>query len=221
MVSFDLQRKNMVESQVRPSDMTDRRILRAMQEVPRELFAPAETRATAYMEQDLAVSFGPRRRYVLAPRLFAKLAQQLELGERAAVLEVGSATGYGAAVLSRFARSVVALEPDPALGQAALAALTATGSIVNVKVVSGPLAAGWAAEGPYDSILVSGAIPEVPVALLDQLKDGGRLAAVVTGDGIGRLMQWRRMGATFDGRTVMEATAPALPGFERQPAFVF
>ena len=165
------------------------------------------------------------RRYLLAPRLFAKMAQQLELGERDAVLEIGSATGYGAAVLSRIARVVVALESDAELAALATAALSgppaAGAAPSNVKVVSGPLAAGWPAEGPYDAILITGAIPEVPAALLDQLKDGGRLVAVMADDGLGRLTQWRRLGSAYDARTVTEAAAAQLPGFERLAVFTF
>ena len=224
MASFELQRKNMVESQVRPSDITDRRVIRAMLEVPREVFAPAETRATAYMDQDLVVTAGSgRRRFLVAPRLYAKLAQLLDLGDRDTVLEVGTATGYGAAVLSRIARVVVALECDPELARFAAAALAAThGSAMagNVNLVTGSLAAGCPAEGPYDAILVAGALPEVPAGLLDQLKDGGRLAVVVADAGISRLMQWRRLGSRFDARTIAEACAPTLPGFDRLPSFV-
>ena len=225
MVSFELQRKNMVESQVRPSDITDRRIIRAMLAIPREAFAAAETRATAYMDQDLAVTAPVRgaRRYLVAPRLYAKLAQHLEMGEADSVLEIGAATGYGAAVLSRVARAVVALDSDPEFSRSAAAALAVLpgGAPANVTVVTGPLAAGWSAEGPYDAILIAGSITDVPAGLLDQLKDGGRLAAVVADGGIGRLIQWRRLGAAFDVRTIGEASAPRLPGFDRAPAFVF
>jgi protein-L-isoaspartate(D-aspartate) O-methyltransferase len=224
MVSFELQRKNMVESQVRPSDITDRRVIRAMLDVPREAFAPQAVRDTAYMDQDLAVTpaTAKPRRVLLAPRLFARMAQQLELGDRCAVLEIGTATGYGAAVLSRVARSIVALECDAELARFAATALTAPADTAsNIKVVTGPLAAGWPAEGPYDAILVSGTVTGIPPALLDQLKDGGRLVAVVADAGINRLTQWKRLGSTFDDRTIGEAAAPMLPGFEREPAFEF
>ena len=233
MVSFEVQRKNMVESQIRPSDITDRRVIRAMLEVQREAFAPAASRATAYMDQDLLVSpdaaAAQPRRFLLAPRLYAKMAQELTLGERDAVLEIGAASGYGAAILARIARTVFALECDADLARLAAAALgaepgagqRAEAAPPNVTVVTGPLAAGWPPEGPYDAILVAGAVPEVPAALFDQLKDGGRLVAVLTGAGVSRVMQWRRMGSTFDARAVTEASAPSLPGFERKAGFVF
>lgn len=222
MTRFEEQRKNMVESQVRPSDVTDRRIIRAMLEVPREGFVPPAMRPVAYMDQDVPVTLpgaaGPRR-FLLAPRLLAKMVQALELGDRDAVLEIGTATGYGAAVLARIARSVVAVESQPDLASAAGAQVAAM-KLDNVKVVTGDLTAGDAAEGPYDAILIMGAINEVSAGLLDQLKDGGRLVAVVVDPSGSRLMQCRRLGGTFDTRIVADATAPLLPGFERAQAFV-
>ena len=223
MTRFEEQRKNMVESQVRPSDVTDRRVIRAMQDVAREGFVPAAMRPVAYMDQDVSVTLpgaAGARRFLLAPRLFAKMVQALDLGERDAVLEVGTATGYGAAVLAYIARSVVALESDADLARAAAAQIAAS-RLDNVTVVTGDLTAGDPAQGPYDAILIMGAINEVPSALLDQLKDGGRLVAVVVEEAGSRLMQCRRLGGTFDARIVADATAPMLPGFQRAAAFVF
>lgn len=221
MISFDLQRKNMVESQVRPSDVTDRRIIAAMLDIPREAFAPSETRALAYMDQDLPVGgAGRARRALLAPRTLARMAQLLELEPGDRVLEVGTATGYGAAVLGRIAKEVVALECDAALAALARTSL-AQEKDKNIRIVDGPLATGWAAEAPYAAILLAGAVPDVPAGLLDQLQDGGRLVAIRLENGIGRLMQWRRVGTSFAARPVGEAAAPVLPGFERTPGFVF
>jgi len=223
MSQFDLQRNNMVESQVRPSDITDRRIIRAMLEVPRELFVPPHAMAMAYMDRDLLVApaeDGRRARYLLAPRVLAKMVQHLELGERDQVLDVGCATGYDAAVLGRIAERVIALDSDPALLQRAQAALAESG-VRNVQVVAGELPAGYPGEGPYDAVLLAGCVADVPPALLDQLKDGGRLVTVVADKEIGRAMQWRRLGGTFDARPVFDAAAAPLPGFERAPSFVF
>lgn len=223
MTDFELQRKNMVESQVRPSDITDRRIMRAMQALPREVFASKEARALAYMDQDLPVGpgmAGGPRRALLAPRTLGRLLQLLELEDGDRVLEVGTASGYGAAVLSRMAKTIVALEADEALAAGARDNLALL-SIGNVTVVTGPLAAGWRAEAPYGAILVAGALPEVPGTLLDQLQDGGRLAAVISAGGIGRIMQWRRIGSSYASRRVCEANACALPGFEVSRGFTF
>jgi len=220
---FDLQRTNMVENQVRPSDITDRRIIRAMLDLPRELFVPAEARGMAYMDRDLLVApgeAGRRGRYLLAPRVLAKLVQHLELGESDRVLDVACATGYDAAVLARIAQNVIALDSDPELLQQARGALALTG-VLNAHVVLGDLPAGYPSEGPYDAILVAGGVAEVPSALLDQLKDGGRLVTVLAEKEIGRATQWRRHGETFDARAVFDAAAVQLPGFERARSFVF
>ncbi len=227
MADFELQRKNMVESQVRPSDITDRRIMRAMQALPRERFAGDASRVLAYMDQDLPVSPaqagarpGAQQRALLAPRVLARLLQLLEIEAGDRVLEIGSATGYGAAVMSQMAKRVIALESDEGLAASARANVAAL-SIDNVTIVSGPFSAGWAAEAPYAAILLAGAVPEIPAALLDQLQDGGRLAAVIASGGIGQIMQYRRFGASYASRRVTEAGARALPGFERTPGFVF
>lgn len=223
MTNFELQRKNMVESQVRPSDITDRRIMRTMLSIPREAFAAPDTRSIAYMDQDLPIgpaSGGSKRRALVSPRALARLIQLLEIGEDDRVLEIGSGTGYAAAVMSRMAKVVIALESEESLAAEARSHLSAL-SVSNVSVVSGPLAAGWAAEAPYAAILVSGAIPDVPSAVLDQLQDGGRLAAIVPSRGVGQVQQWRRFGSSFASRRVSEAGAPMLPGFEKAPGFVF
>ena len=142
----------------------------------------------------------------------------IEDGDR--VLELGTATGYGAAVLALMAKTVVALEHEVALAAAARATFAGL-EIANAIVVTGPLSAGWAPEAPYAAILVAGAVPEIPAALLDQLQDGGRLAAVVTGAGVGQLTQWRRFGSQYASRHVGDAFARPLPGFERAAGFAF
>ncbi len=223
MADFELQRKNMVESQVRPSDITDRRIMRAMLALPREVFAADDTRGLAYMDQHLPVgarSAGASRRGLLSPRVLARLLQlaEIEAGDR--VLEIGTGTGYGAAIMSRMARTVVALDADESFASNARKIMNEL-AIDNVGVVSGPHAAGWKAEAPYAAIVIGGAVPEVPAGLLDQLQDGGRLAAVISSGGIGQVMQWRRIGSTYASRRVAEAGAPVLPGFERVPGFAF
>lgn len=223
MVGFDLQRKNMVESQVRPSDVTDRRVISAMLDVPRELFVPEHLRVTAYMDQDLLLPGdvpGGGHRALLSPRLLARMIQHLEIGDGETVLEVGTATGYGAAILSRIAGKVVALESSAAFAQDARRAFAEVGA-ANVEVVVAPLKDGVPALAPFSAILISGSVPRVPEALLDQLLDGGRLCVVEKRDGVGRLMQWRRTGSTFGCRAVMDAAAPELSDFALQPAFVF
>lgn len=222
MVNFAVQRKNMVESQVRPADVVDRRIIRAMLEIPRELFVPEDVRPLAYSDREVRITprAETRARYLMASSVHARLIQFLELGESDIVLEVGCGTGYGSAVMAKLAQTVVGLEADPALAETATETLSAVG-VDNVVTVVGSLPAGWPSEGPYDAILLSGAVPEVPQALLDQLKDGGRLAAVVADAGMSKAMIWWRSGSHFSPRTLFDAAAGSLPGFDRQPQFVF
>lgn len=216
------QRLNMVESQVRPSDVTDRRIIRAMLDVPREAFVPTSLKPLAYMDDMLTLvkpASGTAGRAMMAPRALAKLLQLGEIGAGSVVLDVGCATGYSSAVVAKIAQTVVALESDAALAETAGQTLESLG-FDNVAVVTGSLDAGYASEGPYDVIVVAGAVSVMPPALLDQLKDGGRLVAVTAGLP-GRGTVWRRIGRHFDRREVFDAAAPAMPGFEARREFVF
>lgn len=216
-----VQRKNMVDSQVRPSDVTDRRIARAMLEVPREAFVPAEQRAIAYMDGNLTVSADGARpaRALLAPRTLAKMIQHLALEPDAIVLDVAPATGYSSAVLARIVRKVVAIESDASLAAVATAALASL-AIGNVEVHTGAFAEGLAAKGPYDAILIGGKVADVPQSLLNQLKDGGRLVAILDINGVGKACEWRRYAMNVDRRDVFDAEAPIVPGFEPMAAFV-
>lgn len=221
MVDIATQRLNMVESQVRPSDVVDRRIPAAMSQIPREEFVPEALRAIAYMDDHVSLdATAAAPRCLLAPRVLAKMIQHLELADTDLVLDIGCATGYSTAVLAHIAQTVVGLESDHALAEQAATALDRVG-IDNAAVVEGALAEGHATEGPYDAILLNGTVDQVPPALLDQLKDGGRLVTIMAQSGYGRAMQWRRLDATFDAVWLFDATAPALPGFAHKREFVF
>lgn len=219
MADTALQRKNMVESQVRPSDVTDRRIMRAMLELPREAFVPKGLEALAYADCDVTVSKSPLRA-VLAARTFAKLVQLAAPEATDSVLDVGSAGGYSAAVLARLAGRVVALEVDKALSDAAREALKAQG-IANVSAVTGELNAGHEVGGPYDVIILEGAVAAIPGALLNQLKDGGRLVALVGSSGLAKATLVRRRGSATSEASTFTAAAPVLPGFEPVRGFTF
>lgn len=219
MVSFAVQRENMVESQVRTADVVDRRIIRAMLEIPREAFVPEDVQALAYMDGDVPITQS-QSRFMMAPGVHAKLIQFLEIEDNAVVLDVGCGTGYGSAIMARLAQTVVGLESDPAIAESATKILSELG-VDNVVIVIGELTAGWPSEGPYDAILLNGSVPEVPSVLLEQLKDGGRLAAIEADEGVSRARIWQRSGKTVSARTVFDAAAKPLPGFERKPEFVF
>lgn len=222
-VDYATQRKNMVESQVRPSDVTDRRIIRAMLELPRERFVPERFRSLAYMDGPVSLSaadVGGPRRALLPARVLAKLIQAAEIAETSAVLDVGTGTGYGAAVLAQLTGSVVALESDATLLAAAREALPAVGAD-KVALVEGELSRGWPNEGPYDAILIEGAIETIAPELLDQLKDGGRLVAIFGDRATGRATVWSRDGGAFGRSAIFDASADILPGFEKARAFAF
>lgn len=223
MVDFAEQRANMVENQVRPSDVTDRRILSAMQEIPRERFVPHELVSLAYIDEDLPLNTpadGAECRWLMAPRVLAKLLQLAEISEPDKVLDVGTGTGYSAALIGRMASSIVALESDAELAQQAAITLKGLASD-NVDVVTGDLVAGCPDRSPFDVVFLGGAIDMPPNALLEQLKEGGRLVAVVRQDGLGKAVIWRRLGRSFDRWMAFDAAAKPLPGFQAAPEFVF
>jgi protein-L-isoaspartate(D-aspartate) O-methyltransferase len=218
MTDAVLQRKNMVESQVRPSDVTDRRITAAMMTLPRERFLPDRLASFAYSDENLNIGPG---QVMLSPRVLAKLVQLAEIEEGDNVLVIGG--GYAAAVIARLAESVVALLSD-ADAAAAVTKACALLAIGNVTAVAGVPSSGWPAKAPYDVILVEGGVEAVPKAIDEQLRDGGRLAAVGVerGIGLGRAFVLHKLAGGTARRDDFQAAAPLLPGFEAaHPAFVF
>lgn len=223
MVDFAALRATMVDSQIRTFEVNEPSVVEAFLDTPRERFVPARQRSLAYSDEDLLIKpavGGERARYLLAPAVLARLVQAAEIGPSAVVLDVGAATGFGAAILSRLANSVVALEPDPELAAAATENLVAA-DVSNVAVLAEPLADGFPGEAPYDAIVVEGAIDEMPPKLLDQLKDGGRLVAMVGRGQAAAGMVYLRSGASFSARSLFNAGAETLPGFEQAPGFLF
>ena len=222
-MDFVAARTKMVDGQVRPSDVTDLRIIAAMLELPRERFVTREQAEFAYADMDVPIrraAGGGAPRSLLRPRTLAKLIQAAEIEQTDRVLDVGGTSGYGAAVMSRLAREVFALEEDAALVQSARKALAECG-IDNVALTEGDLTAGWAESAPYDVILLEGAIEVPPKALFAQLREGGRLVCV-EGRGLsGKATVYRCVGGVASGRPVFDAATPLLPGFARPRAFVF
>jgi|SRR5689334_24744083 protein-L-isoaspartate(D-aspartate) O-methyltransferase len=217
MTDFATARQHMVDGQVRTADVTDLRILSAMLEIPRERFVPPGSAGLAYLDLDLPVVEDGTRR-LLKPMVLAKLIHAADVSPTDRVLDVGCATGYGAAVLARIAGQLVALEQDAALAQAARTSLSGQ---PNVNVVTGPLKAGWPQGSPYDVILIEGATEVPPDTFLSQLKGGGRLACVL-GSGPGaKAMLYCRSGDDLGGRPIFEANATLLPGFAKAPVFTF
>lgn len=223
MNDYAAARLNMVESQIRPNQVTDSRLLRALLNIPREEFVPAALRSLAYMEDEFPVapaSRGMPARRLLAPMPLARLIQLADVGPADLVLDVGCATGYSSALLARLAESVVGLECDEGLAELASRTLTEL-EIDNAAVVTGPLPEGYRGEGPFDVILLEGCVPDVPASLLKQLKAGGRLVTIIAESDFGQAALYRNIGGRTSRRFVFDAGGPQLPGFERENEFVF
>jgi protein-L-isoaspartate(D-aspartate) O-methyltransferase len=205
-------RNNMVDSQVRPNQVSDGRVIAAMRRLARENFAPPGARV--YADADVALGRG---RFLLAPMLIARLTQLVLAGEPVTVLVIGAGAGYGAAILAEAGCVVTALESDAALDTGARPA--------GVTRVSGTLAEGWPEGGPYDAIFIEGGVPKIPAALAGQLGAGGRLVAILAEgngpDGLGRAVVAQSRGHGFAVMRMFDCAARVIPEFLPEPGFVF
>lgn len=216
-MDYPAARRNMVEGQIRANKVTDPLVVEAMETIPRELFVPKHMRGIAYIDDDLEIGNG---RYMMEPMILARLLQAAEVEETDVALVIGSGSGYSSAVLSRMAQTVVALESDDDLIPRSGAMLGEL-ALDNVAVMKGDLLSGCPEQGPYNVILIDGAVEFVPDLVLNQLADGGRLACVIdeSGQGVGSV--YTRQGSSFGHRPLFDANIPLLPGFTRPPEFVF
>lgn len=215
MTDFASRRTLMVDTQIRPSDVTKFPIIEAMLHVRREVFTPDDKRELAYAEGNIPI--GPDR-VLLEPRTFAKMLDALDLSRDELVLDIGCGLGYSSAVLARLVEAVVAIEEDEALAREAEARLLAE-NVDNAAVFTGPLVEGAAKYGPYDVIIIQGGVGQVPQALIDQLKDGGRIACLFMKNGLGSCEIGYKIDDQVSWRYEFNAAAPILPGFEQDKAF--
>ncbi|SPF81921.1 protein-L-isoaspartate O-methyltransferase family protein [Pseudoprimorskyibacter insulae] len=215
MTDYAARRTMMVDTQVRPSDVTKFPIIDAMLSVPRESFVPRDKREAAYIGENVELGGG---RVVLEPRTLAKMLDALDIANDELVLDIGTGLGYSSAVIARIAEAVIAVEDDEDRADEAQALLSENGSD-NVVLHKGALTAGAADHGPYDVIIVQGGVEYLPEALTEQLKEGGRICVLFQTGALGEV----RIGYKIDGkmhwRLAFNAGAPVLPGFEKHAAF--
>lgn len=212
-------RRNMVDSQLRPSGIVDPRLIAAMGSVPREAFLPRADHGLAYMGGEIEVAPG---RVLSAPLTLARLIHLAGVKPTDVVLHVGSGAGYGTAILAHLASTVVALEADKTLNETANRVLSDLG-LHNAAVLEGDMTLGYPKQAPYDVILVEGLVGEVPESLLKQLAEGGRLAALVSAKvgNLGRGTLYLNIQGTLGKREVFDAAATPLPGFVPSQGFIF
>ncbi len=217
-------RKTMVDCQIRTFDVTNVEVIDAFLAIPREGFVACEDLALVYSDALQTVSSGEVRRVLLAPMVLARLLQGGDIDRGCRVLDVGGASGYSAAILAQMAGSVVALESETGFSNAAAANFSRLG-LETARTVTGPLVQGAPAEGPFDIILVNGAVEEGLDALFAQLAPGGRLLCVMRGPGqvgrSGKASRFDRIGTDVSSRFLFDAAAPIITGFERKPQFLF
>ncbi len=215
MTDYAQRRTMMVDTQVRPADVTKFPIIDAMLSVPREAFLPRSLREAAYIGENIDLGGG---RVMLEPRTLAKMLDVLDVQANELVLDLGCGYGYSAAVIARMAEAVVAVEDQDALRSEAQSVL-AEQSADNVIVQEGLLAAGAQEHGPFDVILIEGAVEHLPDTLLQQLKEGGRIACLFAEGALGVVRIGYKLDGQMSWRFAFNAGAPVLAGFERHAAF--
>jgi protein-L-isoaspartate(D-aspartate) O-methyltransferase len=222
MFDFAAARAFMVEGQIRTADITDPGIVDAMFDLPRERFVPSSWKTLAYADREVpaAESGEGAKRFLPTPMSLGRILRTADIRPSDYVLQIGCTTGYGTAIIARLANSVVALEEDEAIAKVASDNLAAL-DIGNVAVVTGPLNRGYPSEGPYDLIVIEGAVEVLPDSLSAQLKDGGRLVAIVGSGRTGRGTLFRKTAKGLSGFPIFDAAAPLLPGFVKTLSFVF
>lgn len=217
MTEFAARRTMMVDTQVRPSDVTKFPIIDAMLNVARENFVPAAQREAAYMGENLSLG---GERVLLEPRTLAKMLDALDISNDELVIDIGCAMGYSAAVIAHMAAAVVAVEDDEAWLSEAQEALTDSG-IDNVILHQAELVEGAEQHGPYDVMIVQGGVQQLPMSLQDQIKEGGRVACLFMEDALGEVHIGHKQGGRLSWRMSFNAGAPVLSGFIQEKAFEF
>lgn len=213
MADFAIQRRTMVDNQIRTVDVTDHGVIAAFLTVGREAFVPVAMQNLAYIDRPIELGDG---RSVTQPAPLAKLIQLAAPRAGEKVLIVGGNTGYAAAIVAEMGATVTMLEQDPAL---CATARTALSSVASVTVVEGPLSTGWPAGAPYDLVILDGAVEEIPAGLTEQLVEGGRMVFIEGAGLSARATVAVRSSGQVSSRTVFNLPGRLLPGFTRPAVF--
>lgn len=215
MTDYKARRTMMVDTQVRPSDVTKFPIIDAMLSIPRETYVPDSKREAAYIGENLAIDGD---RVLLEPRTLAKMLEALDVQPQHVALDIGCGLGYSTALLARLCDFVVGVEDDAARADEAQSILSEN-SVDNAAVVTGPLAEGAEKSGPYDIIVINGGVVEMSAQILDQLREGGRIACVFIEGTLGVVRVGHKIEGMVNWRFAFNAGAPVLQGFEKREAF--
>ena len=217
--SFEVARKAMIDSQIRPNKVIDERVVAAFAQTPRELFVPKALRDVAYVDEDISLAGG---RYLIEAMVMGRMLQALQLESHHNVLLIGAGTGYTAALLSQLCSSVIAIDNRAGAVEKTQEQL-AQMEIGNVAVLKGKLTEGYASEGPYDAIVIEGGVETMPEALLEQLAAEGNCVAIWRTNSTiqGEASIWSRAGTGFLRKSLFNAQVPTLSEFKAKPSFVF
>lgn len=216
MTPFATRRRTMVDTQVRPSDVTKFPIIEALLSVPKELYVPVSQREATYVGENLRLGDD---RVILDPRTMAKMLDVLDIQPDEMVLDIGCGLGYSSAILAQLAEAVIAVEEDADLATEAQSTLSAE-DVDNVAVLEAPLTEGAAKHGPYDVVVVQGAVAALPAAITDQVKESGRIICLFMEGNLGVARLGHKSDGHISWRQCFNASAPVLPGFTKQDAFV-
>lgn len=217
MIDFAQARRNMIDSQIRPCDVSDPLVLEALFSIPRERFVAVGREAFAYLDQNIVIS-KTSDRHLLQPMIVSRMLQALDLLPGEKVLDVACGYGYSSALMASIGATVVALEESEELAQGARERMA---SHKTVSVITGDLTSGAPQHAPFDAIIINGAIEVNPDKLLAQLKDGGRLVAIHHMDRVSRVLLHTRSGNAFSTKEIIDVMAPVLKAFRKGDTFVF
>ena len=217
MTDYKTARTAMVDCQIRPSDVTKYPIIEALLKTPREVYVPSTKRPIAYAGEHIELGNG---RMLLDARTFAKMLDAVNVQPDELVLDIGGGYGYSAAILAQMAEAVVSVENDAEMAKIASDTLSDQ-SVDNAYVTTGELTKGNAKNGPYDVIIIEGSVEIIPNALVDQLKDGGRICAIFNEKGHGECRIGYKTHGNLSWNAVFNASAPLINGFETKKEFKF